>query len=505
MSYTVSLYSKNKDEGSIEYMASKEVLDSTEGFFSFTYYIPYKPKDYFLPKIIYMKGIRSYLKLIDEVNAGAVGAGEGAQGGVFKNWKVIVYTDEYTYNRLKNFKNETVDEAGWLHGVGPSNDKFDKHVYQTRLGIIESEKENLKELQEGSEQLLQKAIFAVVKWPSHEYTNDKHDIHGPSLRPFRSRAPFDFPTKPIFIRDADTLFPKELEATFNPDKTHWYFQNEDTKEFSQKKFNAYKEEFISNLYKWEENVYKQLPIIEKIVPNPILIGAGYVLDQQFPSWKHFYKARWHSNELLRRDAPFGIFAGFITVSPGAEVYKTMDVWDDYIEYMNARSKRDERKRSQFELSYAHLFNNPKKKFLTENEKKRVYNHLLSKEITQEKKDALKKKLNSEAETFEDIYEFSNKKYPQEVGRDEQFYLFLLIPKAIQNVFLYRIHYGDKVDKLTEIDEEFHKQYKEWFLEAMAKSFKKIHHNTYFVGGRKTRRQKKKRGTRKRITKPSPKH
>lgn len=515
MSYTVSIYSKNKDEGSIEYMASKEVLDSAEGFFSFTYYIPYKPRDYYLerdyhlPKIIYMKGIISYLKLIDEVNAGAVGAGEAAQGGVFKNWKVLIYTDEYTYTRMQNFKNETVDEAVWLRGAGPSNDARKMLVYQVRLEKIESEKEKLKELQEGSEQLLQKAMFAVVKWPSHEYTNDKHDIHGPSLRTFRSRAPFDFPTKPIFIRDADTLFPKSLEATFNPDKTHWYFQNEETKEFSQKKLNAYKEKFISNLYKWEENIYKQLPIIEKIVPNPILVGAGYNVggDNPFP---RFYKADWHSNELLRREAPFGIFAGFITISPGAEVYKTMDVWDDYIEYMNARSKRDERKRSEFELFHAHLFKNPKKKFLTEDEKKIVYNFLLKKEPTQEKKNALKKELNSEAETIEEKYKFSNDNYPEEVGRDEQFYLFLLIPKAIQNVFFYKIHYGDLENKLTEIDEEFHKKYKENFLKSMAISFKsykisKISNNKYFVGGRKTRRQKKKPGTRKRITKQSPKH
>ena len=212
MSFSVPLYSKDPNEGSIEYMATKETLDSTEGFFSFTYYIPSNAKELILPDLVYIKGIHSYSKLIDGVNTGAVGAGEGAQGGVFKNWKVLVYTDEYTYNRIQNIKNETVDEAGWLSDVNDiKNEKYKMHVYQTRLKIIEEEKGILKELQEISEYLLQKAVLALVKWPSHEHTNDRHDIHGPTLRPFRSRAPFDFPNKPIFIRDADTLFPSALK------------------------------------------------------------------------------------------------------------------------------------------------------------------------------------------------------------------------------------------------------------------------------------------------------
>jgi hypothetical protein len=399
MTYKVPITTKNPEEGSIEYMAPKEALDEAEGFFSFTFYIRAtwsEGKDNYL----YLKGMDYYRKILSDPP--------------FSTWKLIIFTDVYTYREIQEIKSLNLETI---------KDQMERRS-------VELMKEYFILLTEDP-----KVIFAVVNWPRHQRRKEIPQINGGALRPFRSRLPFDFPTKYVFIRDADTFFEGSLKEL-----GYGGLYRTPEGEYNKEGHNKVKREFGEFLYKWETHFYNLLPSIQERVKQKglLIVGSGRA---GFHTNK--YKRDWHSNELLGKDAPFGVFAGFVNITPGVPVFQTYSAWDDFIEYVDARSVRNN--------------NHPKSKLNLEYLARRMYRNGTPKStpINKEnlityrktKVDKFLNKMKGEEYVLgmekELYYNFSNNNSINRIGRDEQLYLFTLMPRAFDNLFIFRIDLDDK--------------------------------------------------------------
>lgn len=126
-----------------------------EGVFAFTFYSRgWLPKEYVnldsLGRDLYIKGLQMYLDVIT------------TKDSPFSNWKILLYTDEATYNLALS--------------------------YEYPLFLAE------------------KIEFVVVKWPYYTKPETPTQVNDDILRIMRFRAFFDFSTVPVFVRDADTIF-----------------------------------------------------------------------------------------------------------------------------------------------------------------------------------------------------------------------------------------------------------------------------------------------------------
>lgn len=432
MSYTVPLYSKDPSEGSIEYKASKGVLMAATGLFSFTFYM----RDNILGERttkgtdLYLKGLHYYRQILSKEP--------------FNTWKLLIYTDKYTYTQLHEL--QTLDIST----------------------LYRSKQEELRILQRYSGYLLgdPNVIFAVVDWPRHQKRMGRPSVNGPALRPMRSRAPFDFPDKYVFIRDADTTWDGRLTRL----NFGGLYRTENDR-YNENAHEAAKQEFVDDLRIWEASLLTTIPTIQEYMKTKgvMIVGTGST-----SLYERMYKRQWHSNELEDKDSPLGIFAGYVSVTPGVPVYRDLRAWDEFIEYMNLRSVRiNTMGKSMFERSYSE-----KDERLSAENIAKLYNERLEKFKNKEHGAKVLK------EMIENVYyPFSNNEKIHSIGRDEQLYLFILMPKSLDNLFIYHYKLGNSEN--ASIDVEYDKEMKAMYIDALTKGFKKSKQ-----GGRKTRKQKK---------------
>lgn len=444
-SYKVPLYSRDPEEGSIEYLAKKTVLDSTDGFFSFSFYMRDPISRETTPKQsdLYLKGMSYYQKILGKAP--------------FTNWKLLIYTDGFTYKKLQTL--QTLDIST----------------------LPRSTRYNVQELKEYSSPLITNpnVIFAIVTWPKHQRRKSLAQINGGVLRSLRSRAPFDFPTKYVFIRDADTFFDDYLKEL---DYAGRYVNA--SGEHDPDVWQAAKNGFRDTLYTWEKGFFEKIPTIQAATTEKsvLIIGTG---EAGFGASGHVYKRPWHSNELLQKNAPFGVFAGLISVTPGVPVYQDMKAWDDFVEYINGRSRRnEEHPTSKFKEQYYR--DRGKSTSRSEPIDDENFAKYRQSRIDEYKNKAVGQQNISEIEK-NIYYFFSNNADIHRIGRDEQLYLFIIMPRALNNLFIFKADLGDSTPPAVNLP--FNTKYKGIYQAAV---------NAEFTPEKKggTRKQKRKGSTRK---------
>jgi hypothetical protein len=160
-----------------------------KGVFSSTYYFgrDFKGQDDPWSKVdVYKAGILQYLKVTEAPE--------------FDGWKLILYTDALSLER-----SDTIDTS--MFKVEPPPEKLEQH---------RKEWEQIKEHPN--------VIFAVVSWPEYAvgYGDKTDTIDNAILRALRFKAFHDFPSCPVFIRDADTLFENLVRVgSIVPELTRW--------------------------------------------------------------------------------------------------------------------------------------------------------------------------------------------------------------------------------------------------------------------------------------------
>ncbi len=336
------------EDGTITYLQKESKIKEANGFFSFSYYnhertLGQRWRD--KGTSIYIWGMYLYTKVLEE--------------NPFDTWKIIIYTDEYTYNKLlSRTQEETYD-------------------YSRIQALLTNPN----------------VIFAIVRWDRHTRVENK--INGGALRTFRSRAPFDFPDKTIFIRDADTFFDGLISNLKFPARLG-------------ASFDRFVQDCIKILYEWETGYLTTILEIQTRMGKPLLIvgtGSNVIVGFLGPSTnKTLYKKSYHDNEVSGIKLPFGIFAGMVSVLPGVPMYQDMHAWNQCVYYLNMRS---------------------------------VKGNLITKGNA----------------TY---HQFSDNNADQAMGRDEQMYLYILMRLSKDNLFIYNIDLGDLTTPTPEkIDMPFH--------------------------------------------------
>ena len=368
--YEVPLYSKDPSRGLIRYHGSKDALKATPGFFSFTFYFRDAVTGEKIPK-----GADLYLKGLNAY------ANLVKQVPEFQGWKVLIYTDPFSLEQLI---------------TSLMSPKPTEYRLEETWNLIQQLAKNLDVV-----------TFASVVWPKHQARPKRLQVNGTALRPMRSRAPFDFPNAYIFIRDADTLFEDDLKRVRN---LSTYFQED--------------------LNAWEQAFFKLLPEIQafKGTKSLLIVGSGNVGESRL------YHRDWHENELLHKKSPFGIFAGFVNVTPGVPVYKTLDAWDAFVDYVDERSIRQNNK----------PMNPVSANYMKEKEQNTypIPQANLNAYIQGRYGKAAATNTTLKAKLKNVFYPFSNDQLIHRIGRDEQLYLFLLMPRALDNLVIFRIDLGE---------------------------------------------------------------
>lgn len=401
MVFQVPVQFSRPEEGTITYHGDIDRLVAADGLFSFSFYIRgASAKESILKQTtLYLLGLCLYTELL--------------RMEPFQNWKMVVYTDTYTFSLLQSSRD---------------------YVQERRLNV---EKLLLKPY---AEVLLasDKIIFVEVSWPNHQRINSVPQINGPILRCFRSRVPFDFPNKLIFIRDADTLFDIDLSQVQKIEFNSRYAYEPHLKIEFQETFEQEKEKFLKRLHEWELHSLQILTPIEKYLRNkPLVIGAGYAGKLPTNEVPPLYKRDWHSNELRKKNSAFGVFAGLVNITPEIPIYQNKAIWDSFILYLNERSHR-KNDFSPFERNFEKV--------------KHLHGRIEYYENDLEEKYG-KNYVNKKKQIRE--FTFSNNAFAQRIGRDEQFYLFFIIPNALKNIYFLRTDLDNLV--LPEPNQEFHEE------------------------------------------------
>ena len=238
--YTKNTSVENPKDLSFEYMQKTKENPNVKGVFSFSFYI-HSPED--ITKNQYLKGLSLYNECLRRENS------------VFANWKILIYTDTHTLNVLKE----------------------NNHPFINNSGID----------------------FVVVRWPYYQPENE-NKLNGDILRIMRFRAFFDFPTLPVFVRDADTLMAED----------------------------DYQGKHVPNdpqlIYDWEKNFFEGA----MSYPNTLFFGTSGE-----------YKKYWHRNNLKKINAPIGAFAGFQSTMPLVPCFQSESLWNECMEYTIGHSQR----------------------------------------------------------------------------------------------------------------------------------------------------------------------
>lgn len=364
MTFIKPISSIDESEGSIRYSIEKSQVNRIRGLFAFSFYIRDPVLGEKTPKNspLYIKGLLEYLKL--------------TQREPFTEWKVLVYTDQFTYDQL---------------------DKFPEFWAQ---------KENI--------------IFGIISWPKYQRRNERPQVNGLILRTLRFRAPFDFKDSIVFIRDADTLFATKLGNASNLNS------------------------FTDFLYSWESTFLSLIPSIqEELGTPPLILATGRHGDPNTNGTIPLYHSNGISNELTNRKTRFGVFGGFLNTVPGISVFQDLRVWDEFIQYVNQRSRRLNRRTIKQENAY---------------------------------------------------YEFTNNGKPQQITRDTQFLIFFLMKNALENIVFFEVK-GEDVS--PSLDMNFSRAVKDIYVEMVNNNFQR--RDPVYLGGKykQLRSKIEKRKTRKR--------
>lgn len=439
--FQVPLHSKKPEEGSITYLFDKQSLDNTGGLFSFTFYVG----DDVANGLLYILGIYIYTQIL--------------KSKPFSNWKILIYTDAYSYKKLMEYPTKEISEE-----VSANLPNYKKYVAKESINRQTQAQAYLRLVMENPN-----VLFAIVDWPSQQRQKEVARINGSALRPFRSRAPFDFPDKLIFIRDADTLFQETLSNVMS----------------SLIKQPTNKEETVDSLAiaiegitDWEQAFLNEIPTITAVVGKPpLIVGAGTISRYRAP-----YLKDWHANELLQKKAPFGIFAGFVNVVPGIPMYQTADAWDEFIEYQDKRSYPIGNI-SEFQLKHG---------LKTPEEIDPKIQELLKVQVNRGKRLRFSEaSIARTVKTMEESYltskhtllknAFSNNMRAEKIGRDEQLYLFLFLPKLLDHVYFYKINLSGYLEK-HKANQNFHTQTKVNYERDLKQNFQ------VKKGGKRTRKK-----------------
>jgi hypothetical protein len=250
MELPISRSEDSASNGVLHY--SQDIRDpSLRGVFAFSFYthMPWgHPEARTLSNNTYLQGMQMYLDSIQR------------EGSVFEGWKLVLYTDKYTMNWMKRFEHPFVSNPT--------------------------------------------VLFCVVEWPYYQqYSADlwKDQVNGDILRCMRLRCFFDFPTIPVFMRDADTIWAVQISAY--------------AKRLSVE---------AADVYEWEAS-YLGGALKH---PNTFIFGTSLA-----------YKRFWHENKQGKRFAPLGAFAGLQSAIPSVPCFQTLDLWEQVIAYLLERSKR----------------------------------------------------------------------------------------------------------------------------------------------------------------------
>ncbi len=175
--------------GNIQYMYNTP--SEPVGVFSFTWYYRHDPEqsnknvrsDIRGDRLMkYLEGLLMYIRIVEDPQ--------------FAGWKVVLYTDQNSIDNLE-------------HIFRTYYDKSPNMSHKNTANYILSHP---------------KVIVAICSWP--EYYTGYNDptivdpakkIDGVILRVFRTRAFCDFHGIPVFVRDADTIFPQKVESTLPTD------------------------------------------------------------------------------------------------------------------------------------------------------------------------------------------------------------------------------------------------------------------------------------------------
>ncbi len=433
--YKVPILLDNLSEGTIEYKTEKSTLDATPGFFVFTYYIrnSITGEDILKGSRLYLEGINAYRLLVKQ------------SGSPFEGWKLIVYTDIFTYSEMKKTEEK-----------------------QTPIFLLSQSILNDKDV-----------LFAVVDWPKHQ-RREIPQINGPALRLMRTRAAFDFPTKYIFVRDADTLFENDLTSISK-------LKNPETA----------RQRFANRLLQWEQAFYNRIPNIQEYLEEepPLILGSHY-----------YYKRNFHFNELTGEEPPYGVYAGFVNITPNIPIYQNSNVWKEIVNYMNEHSYKLNTKRYPAYNKYIQeleglnsIQNVQFREIRMINGGKKYANYTIPNTISKEN----------------EYYEFSNNTFDYSIGRDEQVYLFIIIPQALDNVFFFKTDYGHYVENpyfFPRLNNTEYERYKPRglftdfedlldFHDLLKQDFKKFSQEKFGKdgGGKRKKRQTRKKRKTKRVS------
>ena len=172
----------DRTAGSIEYQ-SKTSIEGCSGLFVTTYYFrdsdcttcnDFKGQDSpWVKTDIYKTGLLHYLGVTDQP--------------AFKVWKVVII--------------------------------LDKHSLENPLFRTNTDSDRAKKHQEEWDQIAShpNVVFAIVDWPEYAVGSkgDGKTIDNAILRALRMKVFTDFPTIPVFVRDADTLFENLIKEDAN--------------------------------------------------------------------------------------------------------------------------------------------------------------------------------------------------------------------------------------------------------------------------------------------------
>lgn len=281
---------------SFDYIKKVSSAANIGGVFAFSLYFRDFGEDYNISEIIdhmnyspYLEGLSLYAKAIEK------------EESVFSNWRIILYINRYTYDKIKEASENSI-QFNELYNI--------KNLEIPIQEKIEIHKDTYNPLTDKNTDLV------IVDWPYYDLKSNGL-VDGYVMRCMRFRAFFDYPTIPVFVRDADTLF-----ATSSIFKTTIRM---DARE----------------LYEWEKNFYLEA----QKYPNTYIFGTGLGS-----------KAPWHRNFLEGIEAPVGAYAGFQSVIPTVPCFQTEDLWQRCINYIQAHSHRV-KKNGKISLSAENVINN----------------------------------------------------------------------------------------------------------------------------------------------------
>lgn len=447
-----------EDVGTFHYPKPISELSAARGFFSFSFYIRDDDSVSLTAESgfgreakgtsLYLLGLLAYLNVCETE--------------AFNTWHVLVYTDRVSYQKITDYNTKSFDD-------------MKQDILDSLPGKLMSRDESMSRFQQLEQNMrLIKEIFkrrtisfVVVDLPRHERKNG--EMVGTIVRCMRHRAPFDFPKHIVLIRDLDTLFEERLAKL-------WVVTELITETNTYEKLvEKNKAIFDENLGKWEGQFLNKIPEMQALKQSESLLIVANGEPRQ-----------WHKNE--NRISPFGIYAGFVNIVPPVPVFQTKELWDDYMDWLHLRNRKVNT-RTKLNMEYirdlvskgkltAYPRNDPFYLKLTPKptpEELLAYKEERLGKIRNNTRRKLRKNVmnTKEKNTFSI---FSNNAADTKIGRDEQYLIFLLVPRCLREVIFVNISKEHKFLRITELPtfpdlNEYHAGQFKLFTEAMEKGFK----------------------------------